>query len=475
MKIITKNNVKTAAFAVFALVGIIIAILAPFDISSTEFGVRPANVMVGVILITLAMWIFKPFDLPYSIGGIFLLTAALVVGLPNEAVFDGFTSNAIWTLIPALFFGLVLQKTGLGKRIALFILTLKKQSGFTYLMISQAISGIILSVLTPSIMVRIAIIVPIAVQIASLAGLKPKTKAHAAVILMAFAMALIPGGGWLTGVLWGPIIQGAFAGVYEISFINWAMVSLVPSAIITILTIVGGLIFFKNEQKLVMTRENVRAQHPARKISKEEVVSSFILVAAFTLFATSMFHGIGTVMVCMGAVFLFFATKVLDIKDINTKINWDMVVFIACALSLGPIFTYTGIGGWLSEIVVPNLAPIAGNPWIFVFSVTIFLFIWGFVDVASFIPTIVIVASMAGEISARFNISPLVWIVVLMMSGNAFFMAYRNIWALMTKSLAGENAPSAGQLAKFGTVYFVACMVALVVAIPLWTSLGLFG
>ncbi|MGI6119528.1 MAG: hypothetical protein ACOYIB_02985, partial [Desulfosporosinus sp.] len=38
--------------------------------------------------------------------------------MPPATVFSGFTSPALWTLIPALFLGFVLAKTGLGKRIA---------------------------------------------------------------------------------------------------------------------------------------------------------------------------------------------------------------------------------------------------------------------------------------------------------------------------------------------------------------------
>jgi hypothetical protein len=152
-----------------------------------------------------------------------------------------------------------------------------------------------------------------------------------------------------------------------------------------------------------------------------------------------------------------------------------MIIFIAMALSLGGILNTTGISAWLSSIVVPALSPIAGNPWLFITVIVAVMFLWRFVDVAIFLPTIAIMAPILPAIQEEYAISPLVWIAVFMFAGNAFFMNYQNIWAMMSKGMAGERIWTNKHLGLYGTLYFAACMIALTATVPLWIHNGLFG
>jgi di/tricarboxylate transporter len=195
----------------------------------------------------------------------------------------------------------------------------------------------------------------------------------------------------------------------------------------------------------------------------------------FALMVTSGIHHLPDTALCLGAVFLFFLFGVLEAEDISTGVNWDLIVFLAMALSLTTLFSTTGISAWLADIVVPALAPIATNPWLFVYTVTIILFLWRFVDVAMFLPTIAILTPLLPTIAAAYDISPFVWIGLFAMVVNAHFMAYQNIFAAMGQSIVRERPWTAGHLATQGTIYFFACLIALLIAIPLWISAGYFG
>ena len=90
-----------------------------------ELGVQGQWALIGIVL-TLGIWIFRPFGLPFSAGALFFAAFMLSIGMPASTVFSGFTHTAIWTLVAALYFGFVLKKTGLGHRIAFMILKLFK-------------------------------------------------------------------------------------------------------------------------------------------------------------------------------------------------------------------------------------------------------------------------------------------------------------------------------------------------------------
>jgi len=199
------QKIKTSHIGSGLLVLIAVVVMAarPFSASLND----TAQFMLGGIIIALSIWIFKPFSLSYSAGGLFLSFFALALGLKPAVVFSGFTQSAIWTLVPALFFGFTLQKTGLGKRIALAIIKLFKPS-YTTLVLAWVLIGVILSLLTPSSTVRVAIMIPIAVQCCELCKLEKGSKGNSLILLTAFGMAILPGSGWMSGVLWGPIISG---------------------------------------------------------------------------------------------------------------------------------------------------------------------------------------------------------------------------------------------------------------------------
>jgi anion transporter len=454
--------------------GLIIMIVQPISGSLIESG----QIMLGGVIITLGIWIFKPFGLSFAMGGLFLALFALAIGLAPEVIFSGFTQPAIWTLIPALFFGFVLQKTGLGKRVALGVIKLFKPS-YLSLVIIWVIIGIVLSILTPSITVRIAIIIPIALQCSQLCGLKPGSKGNSLVMLTAFAMALLPGTGWLTGSLWGPILQGMINATPQtqglVTFDSWFSTMFIPLEIVTVLLVVGGIIVLMPKEKLSQDAIDSIKNEKLEKISRNEIITTIILVSVFVLFSTNRFHHIPDAAICLAAVFIFFLFGVLEAKDFALGVSWDLIVFIAMALSLSAIFSSTGIAEWLASVVIPTLKPIAVNPWVFTFGIAIIMFAWRFVDVAIFIPTMAIMTPILPAINEAYGISPLVWLPIFVMAGNAFFVAYQNMWAVMSLSISKEHSWTAGHLGIYGTIYFIACLLALIVGVILWNSNGLFG
>lgn len=473
-----KTSVTSLVGASFvALLGIIIGMMNPWAPELSSLG----HTVLMLLLITIGLWVFKPFNLPFSMSSIFLMASLLIVGLPLPQVFAGFTSAAVWTLIPALFFGYVILKTGLGKRIALLLLKQFNPS-FTSLMITFALIGIVLSMLTPAIVVRIAIMIPIALSCLEACKVKGNSREGALILLTALMTALIPGTGWLTGSLFGPIIQGLYETVPELSgvvtFNSWAKVALLPLGIVAILLIVGGYFLFKPQKKLDITKETfVEDYKKLGAMTAPEKWSAIILTLSFVMFLTSGFglHTLPDQAIVLGATFLLAVTGVLQANDVGTGVNWDNVIFIGTAMSLSAVFAGVGLSEWISSILVPLLEPISGNTWVFVYSIVLVMFVWRFFDIAILIPTMAILVPTLPMIGQEFGIDPLVWVPIFVMVANSFFLSYTNVFVMVGQSVVGEKGWTQKQINKYGILYGVACLIALAIAIPYWTSLGLFG
>ena len=107
------KNSRTVGMIVTIVLALFVALFKPFT------GLAPlGHYILGVVLLTLGLWIFRAPSLPYFAGGALLLGGGLAFQLPLSTVASGYVSSAVWVLIPALFFGFALAKTGLGRRIA---------------------------------------------------------------------------------------------------------------------------------------------------------------------------------------------------------------------------------------------------------------------------------------------------------------------------------------------------------------------
>ena len=72
-------------------------------------------------------------------------------------------------------------------------------------------------------------------------------------------------------------------------------------------------------------------------------------------------------------------------------------------------------------------------------------------------------------------VNPLVWVFLFVSAGNAMFMAYQNMWASMSRGIAGERGWTASHLSRYGVAYFIAYLAATTVAVPIFNAAGLFN
>lgn len=468
-------NPKLIFFWFFVIAGLLVGFLNPWSPALNPLGHK---VLMGLI-IAVGLWVFKPGDIPFSVTGCLLMMIYLVFGITPDKVFSGFTSSALWVLLPALYFGYVLVKTGLGKRISYLVIKAFNPS-FISLILAWVVIGLLLSALTPSITVRVAIVMPLALSCVEVCKLEKGSNGRALILLTAWAMALLPGTGWLTGALWGPIVMGMFNATpgmeSVITFSSWSKVAFLPIEIMSVLLIIGGYFVLRPEQGISVSKEVFEGEYARLgPMSREEKNTGIILLLCFLFFATGQIHHIPDAAVCLGGLFALTAAGVIKTQDLSSGISWDLVIFVGVAMSLGAVFASAGVSQWLSSVLVPMLAPITGNSWLFVFAAIFFLLIWRFLDIAVLIPTMAILVPTLPQIATTYGIDPLVWVTLFVMAGNCFFMSYQNMFALIGESILGDQGWTPKQISKYGLVYLAACIIALLVAVPYWNSLGLFN
>ncbi len=460
---------KVAGIVIVAIIALVVALLKPFT------GLAPlGHYVVATVIFTLGLWIFKPGGVPFLAGSAFLVSAGLMLGLKYNVVASGFVSSAVWILIPALYFGFVLQKTGLGKRIAYLVLKSFEPSWAT-MALSWFIIGMALSALTPSITVRLAIVMPIALGVIDACKQEYNSKGSAYIALIAFAMCLFPGTGWLTGSLSGPIMVGFLPAALKplATFENWFQMLALPWFIVTIVYVVLVYILMKPKEAIGIPRDTFKQQYAGLgPISRDEIITALILVGSLLFFTTEKLHGIPAAATALMAMVLLLLFGVIKASEIGTGANWDVIVFFGVTISLSTIFTDAKVAAWIAPLLEPTMLNLAPNPLLFMLVATFGMLLIRFIDVPWGFSTIALTATVLIPVFNQFGIHPLVVTFAYLAGINFFLLGYQQPWMLMAEGIMQNKGWAAGHIFTAGICYIIAVVVALLISIPYWRMIG---
>lgn len=463
------RDYRISAMAAVVLLALSTAALKPFE-DLAPLG----HYVVAAVMITLGLWIFKPGGVPFLAGSAFLVASSLILGLKYATALSGFVSPAVWILIPALYFGFVLEKTGLGRRIAYCVLK-SFTPGWATMALSWFIIGIALSALTPSITVRLAIVMPIALGIIDACKQAHNSRGSAYIALIAFAMCIFPGTGWLTGSLSGPIMIGFLPPELRplATFDNWFKILAVPWLTVTVVYVVLVYLFMKPREAIGIPRDTFERQYAQLgPVTRQEIVTAVILLGALILFTTERWHGIPAAASAMLALILLLLCGIVEAREIGTGANWDIIVFFGVALSLSTIFMDGHVSAWIAPLLEPSLLSLAPNPLLFMAAATFGMMLLRFIDVPWGYSAIALTTTLLIPLWNQFGIHPLVATFAYLAGLNFFLLAYQQPWVLMAEGIIRHRGWAAGHVAAAGLCYIVAVAVALAVSVPYWRMIG---
>ena len=451
------------------LMALIVSLVKPFS------GLAPlGHYVISSLLVTLAFWIFKPGGIPFLAGCAFLVASGLMLGLKYNVVTAGFVSSAVWILIPALYFGFVLQKTGLGQRIAYLVLKSFTPSWAT-MALSWFIIGLALSALTPSITVRLAIVMPIALGVIDACKQKYNSKGSAYIALIAFGMCIFPGTGWLTGSLGGPIMIGFLPSELKplATFNNWFRILALPWFIVTVVYLLLVYLLMKPKEPIGIPLDTFTKQYTELgPITRQEIIAALILLGALLLFTTETWHGIPTAATALLALVLLLLFGIITSAEIGTGANWDVVVFFGVALSLSTILMEAQVSTWIAPVLETGMLSLAPNPFLFMMVATFGVLLIRFVDVPWGYSTIALTTTVLIPAWNQFSIHPLVATFAYLAGINFFLLGYQQPWVLMAEGIIRNRGWATGHIFTAGLCYIIAIVVALLVSVPYWRMIG---
>ncbi|BCS88952.1 SLC13 family permease [Pseudodesulfovibrio sediminis] len=339
-------------------------LLSPAPQGVTPEGWRVLVMTVGATI----LFITEPIPLP-AVALLIVLGQVFLLGLDSSLVAKSLMKDSVLFIMGSLMLAVALVKQKLDKRLALLIIKVTGSNTYSIAFGISIFSGILASFIGEHTVA--AMMLPVALSLLQLATDDSDQRRALAVLFLfsisyACAMAGIgtPSGGARNAIMIDYLRDFFYAADdpatydYTVSYLDW-MIYAYPIFLIQLplMHVILRWTF----------KTDIKDLGPAVRKLKEQVGNEGALTGqhyvAITLFVVILIGwvgfssnvGMGTIAI-LGAV-LFMVTGLVRWQDINSGVNWGVVLLYAAAISLGVQMRDTGAAAWVAGLFMDTMSP----------------------------------------------------------------------------------------------------------------------
>jgi sodium-dependent dicarboxylate transporter 2/3/5 len=320
--------------------------LTPEDVA------QKAKVMVAILFMAALLWATEAIPLAATD----LLVGALLYLffiLPLDSISKAYMKDAVFFIFGVLAIALGVAKTGLDRRISLLLLSrMKGLRGFCFVFLP--VLALLAGFLSEHALVAILVPVLLGVyrMICDAHGVK-QDRRLAVLLLLGVCFAANQGGPGSPAAGGRNAVMVGYLNEYgvPVSFGRWMFYSMPYVLVVSVA--MGAYMYFALARRVKTRRVDIGAL--VRKevgklgpMSRREQVMGLILAAVLVMWiAGSKRFGLGGP--CVFAVVLMLMFNVLDWKDIQTGVRFEVVGLYAAACAMGVGLKVTGASLWLAR------------------------------------------------------------------------------------------------------------------------------
>ncbi len=329
---------------------------------------REGQLVLIIAVVAVILFVTEPIPLP-AVALMIIVAQILVLGMDSSDVARSLMSDSVLFIMGSLMLAVAIVKQKLDKRIAYLIVRVTGTGVFGICVGISFVCGVLASIIGEHTVA--AMMLPVAVTLVTLTSDKPKeVKGLAAVLLFSISYGCAIGGiGTPSGGARNAIMVGYWKDFFFdptnpetrkflIDYVGWMKYSypifLAQLPLVT-LVLFGA---FKPERKtlrraVAKLRNQIEEQGPMK--GRDWVAVLIFLATLIGWVTMSESIGLGTIAL-MGAVF-FLVVGLVPWNDMNTGVNWGIVLLYAATISLGVEMKASGAAEWIATSFLDLLGP----------------------------------------------------------------------------------------------------------------------
>ena len=326
------------------------------------------QIVLVMSLMATVLFITEPVPLP-SVALMIVIGQVTLLGLDSTKVASSLMTDSVLFIMGSLMLAVAVVKQKLDKRIALAIVRITGTSVFWISFGITAVCGVLASFIGEHTVA--AMMLPVGVTLISLTSTDAKkVKNLAAVLLLSISYGCaIAGIGTPSGGARNAIMIGYWKEFFYdpanpetrrflMDYLTW-MLYAYPMFLVQ-LPIVSALLFwtFKPEYRdlsraVARLRTQVMMDGPLGAAGWSAIVLFMLTIAGWIVFSEQLGLGI----VAIGGAVAFLVAGLVRWEDINSGVNWGVVLLYAAAISLGVEMKESGAAEWVAQTFINALSP----------------------------------------------------------------------------------------------------------------------
>ena len=286
------------------------------------------------------------------VAAILTFCYALFVAKP-EVAFSSWTTFLPWMCFAALIIAEVLNRTGLGKRIALHCMLLMGSS-FRNTMIGLMLAGVALTLLVPSGLARAVIFVAIAQGLIQALNVDSRSRMSSAIIMGGYFAAIAPGLFCITGTEMNLLALQVVSDTTgkAVPYLDF-IIQMAPFSVfymafsVLLIFVIRGKERLSDERRLKeVLEERLREMGP---VSRDEIKIFIVLVSGFLGFVLETKHHLpgAFVFALIGMACFLPGVNLAGEKELR-KVNLAFLIFLFACMSIGAVAQECNIPKWIA-------------------------------------------------------------------------------------------------------------------------------
>ncbi|MGI9387788.1 MAG: SLC13 family permease, partial [Methyloligellaceae bacterium] len=326
-------------------------------------------VLISMSVVAIILFVTEPVPLP-TVALMIILGQVVILGIDSTSVAKSLMSDSVLFIMGSLMLAVAVVKQKLDKRIAYQIVRMTGTRTSNVCIGISLVSGLLASFIGEHTVA--AMMLPVAITLVTLTSQDPtKVRGLAAVLLFSICYGCsvagigTPSGGARNAIMIGYWKDFFFdpsnpeTAKYLVDYVTWMLycypVFLIQLPFVTIIL----LYTFRPEHRnisraVVKLREQIRKEGPMKAADWVSILAFVVVLCGWLNFSDTL--GLGTVAIFGAVVFLVIGLVQWD--DVNSGVNWGVVLLYAAAISLGVQMKDSGAALWVANSFLDLLSPL---------------------------------------------------------------------------------------------------------------------
>ena len=333
---------------------------------------REGQIVLTMSIVAVILFVTEPVPLP-TVALLIIVGQVLLLGLESTTVAKTLMTDSVLFIMGSLMLAVAVVKQKLDIRIAWLIVRMTGTKTTRICFGISLVSGVLASFVGEHTVA--AMMLPVGITLITLTSDDPKqVRRLAAVLLLSISYGCsvagigTPSGGARNAIMIGYWKEFFFDPTnpetrkFLIDYVNWIAyaypVFLIQLPFVTLILTWT----FKPEYKtlsrsVAKLRQQIVLQGPMKPADWLAILIFSLILLGWIFLSSEI--GLGTIAVLGAALFLI--AGLVQWEDINSGVNWGVILLYAAAISLGVQMKDTGAAQWIAESFLNLMAPLGAD------------------------------------------------------------------------------------------------------------------